>query len=149
WTDGGRALVQRRRAGRRWRPGHGAGRRFPPSAGQRLERTRRCAARHDLDPAGAEGRRRDPGRNRSDVMTGTVTPTTPAPIPTSRAATPPAPEGTPEMRHIAEQFESMFLSEMLAPMFEGIKTDGLGGGGIGEEVFRPMLIEKYAEALSH
>ena len=57
-------------------------------------------------------------------------------------------EASPEVRRAAEQFESMFLSEMLAPMFEGIQTDGLGGGGMGEEMFRPMLIERYAEALS-
>lgn len=57
--------------------------------------------------------------------------------------------GTPENRRVAEQFESMFLSEMMGPMFEGLQTDGLGGGGIGEEVFRPMLIQKYAEAISH
>jgi flagellar protein FlgJ len=54
-----------------------------------------------------------------------------------------------ELRRIAEQFESVFLNEMLAPMFQGIETDGLGGGGMGEEMFRPMLIEQYATALSH
>jgi Rod binding domain-containing protein len=37
---------------------------------------------------------------------------------------------------------------MLAPMFQGIETDGLGGGGIGEEMFRPMLIEQYANAIA-
>ena len=37
---------------------------------------------------------------------------------------------------------------MLAPMFEGLETDGLGGGGMGEEIFRPMLVERYAQALS-
>jgi Rod binding domain-containing protein len=53
-----------------------------------------------------------------------------------------------ELRKIAEQFESVFLNEMMAPMFQGIETDGLGGGGMGEEMFRPMLIEQYASALS-
>ena len=54
-----------------------------------------------------------------------------------------------ELRRAAEQFESVFLSEMLRPMFDGLQTDGLGGGGMGEEMFRPMLVERYAEALSH
>lgn len=68
-----------------------------------------------------------------------------APLPT---LVPQPDETSPEVRRAAEQFESMFLAEMLAPMFEGIQTDGLGGGGMGEEMFRPMLIERYAEALS-
>ncbi|MGD9815986.1 MAG: rod-binding protein [Hyphomonadaceae bacterium] len=54
-----------------------------------------------------------------------------------------------EIRRIAEDFESVFLAEMLGPMFDGLQTDGLGGGGTGEEIFRPMLIERYAEAISH
>ncbi|MBI3439932.1 MAG: rod-binding protein [Proteobacteria bacterium] len=53
------------------------------------------------------------------------------------------------MRHVAEEFESVFLNEMLSPMFEGLSTDGLGGGGVGEEMFRPMLIDRYAQSLTH
>jgi Rod binding domain-containing protein len=52
-----------------------------------------------------------------------------------------------ELRRAAEEFEAMFLGEMLRPMFEGLDTDGLGGGGIGEQIFRPMLVERYAEAI--
>lgn len=54
-----------------------------------------------------------------------------------------------ELRRVAQEFEAVFIAQMLAPMFEGLQTDGLGGGGIGEEIFRPMLIDRYAEALSH
>lgn len=53
-----------------------------------------------------------------------------------------------QLRHAAEEFEAVFLAQMMAPMFEGLDTDGLGGGGMGEEIFRPMLIERYADALS-
>jgi peptidoglycan hydrolase FlgJ len=53
-----------------------------------------------------------------------------------------------EIRRVAEEFESVFLTEMLAPMFEGVETDGLGGGGDGEKMFRPMLIERYAQAIA-
>lgn len=71
-----------------------------------------------------------------------------APLPLS-TITPPARDEVPaEIRRAAEEFESVFLSEMLAPMFEGLQTDGLGGGGMGEEIFRPMLIERYAQSLS-
>lgn len=74
---------------------------------------------------------------------------TDAPLPLG-APLPLAPQAAPpdDIRRIAEEFEAVFLAQMLAPMFEGLETDGLGGGGMGEEIFRPMLIERYAEALS-
>jgi len=76
-------------------------------------------------------------------------PGAPLPISTAHRA-PPAPENVPpEVRRAAEEFESVFLNEMLAPMFEGVQTDGLGGGGMGEEMFRPMLIERYAQSITH
>lgn len=56
---------------------------------------------------------------------------------------------TDQARHVAQEFESVFLNEMLAPMFEGLSTDGLGGGGVGEEMFRPLLIDRYAQAITH
>lgn len=67
-----------------------------------------------------------------------------APLPTLSSR----PQPAPEVLRAAQEFESMFLSEMLAPMFENLDTDGLGGGGIGEQMFRPMLVERYAEAIA-
>jgi peptidoglycan hydrolase FlgJ len=49
---------------------------------------------------------------------------------------------------VAEQFERMFISEMLKPMFEGIKTDGPFGGGNAESTFRPMLLDQYADGIA-
>jgi peptidoglycan hydrolase FlgJ len=70
-----------------------------------------------------------------------------APLPMSTAQ--PAGDAVPdEMRRAAEEFEAVFISEMLSPMFESLQTDGLGGGGMGEEIFRPMLVERYAEAIT-
>lgn len=73
-----------------------------------------------------------------------------APLPISTAPRPPRqPQDVPaEMRRAAKEFEAVFLSEMLAPMFESLGTDGLGGGGMGEQMFRPMLVERYAEAIA-
>ncbi|MEZ5956546.1 MAG: rod-binding protein [Hyphomonadaceae bacterium] len=72
-----------------------------------------------------------------------------APLPMNAAAnaTPQQSEEAEALRRAAQEFESVFLSEMLGPMFEGIDTEGLGGGGMGEQIFRPMLIERYAEAI--
>ena len=71
-----------------------------------------------------------------------------APLPLSTTAPTARDEVPPEIRRAAEEFEAVFLNQMLAPMFEGIQTDGLGGGGMGEEIFRPMLIERYAQSLT-
>src|SRR5690349_592332 len=49
---------------------------------------------------------------------------------------------------VAKQFERMFISEMLQPMFAGIQTDAPFGGGTGEQVFRPMLLDQYADAVA-
>ncbi len=75
-------------------------------------------------------------------------PGAPLPIGTGRQPRQSADNAVNEARRAAEEFESVFLSEMLAPMFEGLTTDGLGGGGMGEEIFRPMLVERYAESIS-
>lgn len=48
----------------------------------------------------------------------------------------------------AKEFEAVFVSEMMKPMFEGISTDGMFGGGKGEEVFRGMLLQEYGKMVS-
>ncbi len=48
----------------------------------------------------------------------------------------------------AKEFEAIFLSEMVKPMFEGIESEGMFGGGKGEEVFRGILIQEYGKMLS-
>jgi Rod binding domain-containing protein len=47
-----------------------------------------------------------------------------------------------------KKFEAMYLSEMLQPMFAGIKTDKVFGGGHGEEMFQSLAIDEYARAVS-
>jgi len=78
-----------------------------------------------------------------DALSAPLLPARPPAIPTLANA--PTPEA---VRVAAEEFEAMFLHEMLAPMFEPLDTEGLGGGGAGERMFRPMLVEHYAEAIA-
>ena len=52
------------------------------------------------------------------------------------------------IRKTAKEFESVFASEMLSHMFSGIETNGLMGGGHGEEMFRSMLVDQYGKALA-
>ena len=53
-----------------------------------------------------------------------------------------------QARHVAAEFERMFIAEMLGPMFQGIETDGPFGGGNAEATFRPMLIDQYADSIA-
>lgn len=63
------------------------------------------------------------------------------------AASPTAPKSaaTARMRETAEAFEASFLSQMLKPMFEGLKTDGMFGGGEAEGTWRGFMIEAMAK----
>ncbi len=45
----------------------------------------------------------------------------------------------------SKDFESMFMSQMLQPMFEGMSTDPLFGGGHGEQVMRTFLVQEYGK----
>lgn len=52
-------------------------------------------------------------------------------------------------KEAAEEFEAVFIAEMMKPMFEGISTDGMFGGGKGEEVFRGILLQEYGKMIAH
>lgn len=55
-----------------------------------------------------------------------------------------------QAKAVGKQFESMFLSQMLQHMFEGIKAEnGPFGGGHAEAMFRPMLLDEYAKMISN
>lgn len=51
-------------------------------------------------------------------------------------------------RHAAEEFESVFLAQMLGHMFSGVSTNGFFGGGQGEEMFRSLMINEYGRLIS-
>lgn len=52
------------------------------------------------------------------------------------------------LREAATDFEAVFLGQMLAPMFEGLKTDGPFGGGNAEEIFRSMMVDEMGTAIA-
>jgi len=47
----------------------------------------------------------------------------------------------------AKEFESVFISEVLGQMFADIPTDGLFGGGEGEQMFRSLMIDQYGKEM--
>ena len=54
-----------------------------------------------------------------------------------------------QVRQAAEDFESVFLSEMLKPMFAEVgQGEGLFGGGSGEGIYRSLMVQEYGKAIS-
>lgn len=51
-------------------------------------------------------------------------------------------------RKAAEDFESVFVAQMMEPMFQGLKTDGMFGGGSGEQVFRSLMIQEVGKEVA-
>ena len=56
--------------------------------------------------------------------------------------------GAEAARRAAEDFESVFVSQMLETMFQGIKTDGPFFGGPGERVFRSVMLQEYGKQIA-
>ena len=52
------------------------------------------------------------------------------------------------IRDTAREFESMMLSEMLRPMFDGLEAGGPFGGGQAEETWRGMMIQQYGAEIA-
>lgn len=54
----------------------------------------------------------------------------------------------PAARRTAEEFEALFISQMLAPLFENLPDDGLFGGGPGAPIYRSLLVEEYGKVVA-
>lgn len=48
----------------------------------------------------------------------------------------------------AKDFEAMFVTEMMKPMFENLKPDPRFGGGKGEEIFQGMMLQEYGKMMA-
>ena len=63
-------------------------------------------------------------------------------------AAPPKPTANEARADAAsKEYESIFISQFLGSMFADIKTDGLTGGGQGEEMFRSLIVDQYAKGI--
>jgi peptidoglycan hydrolase FlgJ len=72
---------------------------------------------------------------------------TAAALPSAPVKAPVAGTNAVTTKKVAQQFEGVLISQMLNSMFEGIKTDGMFGGGEGEEMFRSMMIDEYGKQI--
>jgi Rod binding domain-containing protein len=52
-----------------------------------------------------------------------------------------------ETRRAAEEFEALFLTEMLSPIFDNLES-GAFGGGPGERIYRSLLVREYATGIA-
>ena len=105
------------------------------------------SARHHLHSAGDQSGGRAAGRYSGDrlmdaavqsAMTLAQSAPVKAPQPTANAAA---------ATKAAKEFESVFISQFLGSMFSGIPTDGMFGGGQGEEMFRSMMVDEYGKSM--
>jgi|TARA_R110002072_G_scaffold727_10_gene5321 Rod binding domain-containing protein len=53
-----------------------------------------------------------------------------------------------QAQQIGRDFEAMFVAQMMAPMFEGLDTDGPFGGGMAEKTFRSLLLDEYGKEIA-
>lgn len=65
-------------------------------------------------------------------------------------AWPRAPRGaaSDKLRGVAQDFESIFIFQILDIMYAGLATDGPFGGGPGEKMFRSLMHEEIAKSIS-
>ncbi len=47
-----------------------------------------------------------------------------------------------------KDFEAVFITQMLQPMFEGLESDGLFSGGQSEKIYRSMLLDQYGKMMA-
>ena len=52
-----------------------------------------------------------------------------------------------EVKKVAREFEALFAGMMLKSMRATVGSDSLTGGGRGEEVYRSLLDQEYANAM--
>lgn len=52
------------------------------------------------------------------------------------------------IRQAAEDFEAVFLTQMVKPMFDTLPTDGMFGGGQAENIYRGLMVEEFGKSLA-
>lgn len=53
-----------------------------------------------------------------------------------------------QARQVAEQFEGIFINQMLSGMFEGLGQEDPFNGGYAEETYRGLMTETYADTIA-
>lgn len=48
----------------------------------------------------------------------------------------------------AQEFEAVFLSEMMSHIFNNLETNEMFGGGKGEEMYKSMMVREYGNQMA-
>ncbi len=64
-----------------------------------------------------------------------------------RAATGSAEENDAKLNAVANDFEAVFLGEMLEHAFATAPTDSLSGGGFADETYRSLMVQEYSKLM--
>ncbi len=61
-----------------------------------------------------------------------------------------APQSAKEtkIREAAEEFEAVFISQMLEHMFAGVEPNETFGGGSAENIYKSMMIDEYGKIMA-
>lgn len=59
-----------------------------------------------------------------------------------------SPQQLAATKKAAQDFEAVFISEMLSHMFTGVGADPMFGGGAGEDMFRGLMINEYGKQMA-
>jgi|JI10StandDraft_1071094.scaffolds.fasta_scaffold147360_3 flagellar protein FlgJ len=54
-----------------------------------------------------------------------------------------------KIEEAAREFESVFLSQMFETVWQTVPTDGPMGGGMGESIFRSMMVQDIGKQIAH
>ena len=52
------------------------------------------------------------------------------------------------LNEVSQEFEGMFMAQMLKPIFDTVNVDANFGGGHGEEAMRGFLVQEYGKAMA-
>jgi Rod binding domain-containing protein len=69
-------------------------------------------------------------------------------IQSAQIRTPAATGSKAQITAKAQEFEGVFITQMLGQMFEGLSTDGPFGGGQGEQMFRSLMLDEYGKQIA-
>lgn len=71
-----------------------------------------------------------------------------APLPADAPAKAPAIDRNSPAYKAAQDFESVFLGEMVAQMYTGLDAQGPFGGGFAEQTYRSLLYQELGRQMS-
>ena len=66
----------------------------------------------------------------------------------TRDLTPAKGQSIDQMRSVAEDFEAVFIGQMLQPLFQNMGAEEPFGGGESAKMWRSMQVEEYGKAIT-